>query len=156
MSVWQYCYFFMSYHTVIIKMNIDHWNYILYLCILFQDTVDVDKFILRQDRVEPYIIVFQCSSVTQYCVIVEKNCLITTDCFHEALASLMPSYFVFNIAYPKPFYSLLLFLQHAVLNLSDVSLSLLAYQNFYQPLLYRSLLCSNYSLHYDYDKAIHF
>ena len=86
---------------------------------MFQDTVDVDKFILQQDRVEPYVMVFQCSSVTQYCIIVEKNCLITTDCFHEALASLIASYFVFNIAYPKQFYPLLLFLQHAVLNLSD-------------------------------------
>ena len=118
----EYLTIFLFFHVI---SHCDHKNEYrslklhIYLCILFQDTVDVDKFILRQDRVEPYIIVFQCSSVTQYCVIVEKNCLITTDCFHEGLASLMASIFVFNIAYPKPFYSLLLFLQHAVLNLSD-------------------------------------
>lgn len=45
--------------------------------------------------------------------------LVSTDFLDEVLAYLIASYFVFNIKYPKAYYPLLLFLQHAVFHLMD-------------------------------------
>ena len=75
--------------------------------------------IARQDRVEPYVILFKSTDNLQYGVVIEKALLFTTELLDEAIGCLVAIYFVFNIIYPKAFEHFLQFLQHAVFNLLD-------------------------------------
>ena len=64
----------------------------------------------------PYLVICNSSEATSYQVMVKQP---TTEAstFGSALLDLYSSYFVY-IAYPKPFYSLLVFIQH-ILGLND-------------------------------------
>ena len=50
-------------------------------------------------------------------VIVEREVLITTENFQSALLYLMGAYYIFNIAYPRQSYPVLIFLQYYVLGI---------------------------------------
>ena len=50
---------------------------------------------------------------------VEQQPTTEASTFGSALLDLYCSYFVYDIAYPKPFYSLLVFVQHYILDLKD-------------------------------------
>ena len=55
----------------------------------------------------------------QFFIAVEKHVLLESRCINTALLDMMSVYFTFDIAYPKPLYSLLLFIQRFVLNIRD-------------------------------------
>ena len=59
---------------------------------------------------------------TTYSVVVEQDPLITTSNMESAIIDLIASYFVFDICYPVPLYSLLIFIQHFVFGLEDTQL----------------------------------
>ena len=50
---------------------------------------------------------------------IESDCLLSAHTLGDALADLICTYFVFDIAYPKSEYALLIFFQHFVLGLKD-------------------------------------
>ena len=55
----------------------------------------------------------------QFFITVEKQIVVNSSCINTALLDMMSVYFTFDIAYPKPLYSLLLFVQHFILNIRD-------------------------------------
>ena len=67
----------------------------------------------------PQIVAF-CSDMAeeQFFIAVEKHVLLESRCINTALLDMMSVYFTFDIAYPKPLYSLL-FIQRFVLNIRD-------------------------------------
>ncbi len=73
----------------------------------------------RLKRTEPFIVIAESDEVTEYMVYVEANCLITTSTLGDALADLLCTYFVFDMAYPKVMYPMLIFLQHTLMGISD-------------------------------------
>ncbi len=75
----------------------------------------------RLKRTEPFIVLAEFDEVTEYMVYVEANCLITTSTLGDALADLLCAYFVFDMAYPKVMYPLLIFLQHTLMGMTKNS-----------------------------------
>ena len=67
----------------------------------------------------PYLVICTSSEATSYHVMVEQQPTTEASTFGSALLDLYSSYFVYDIAYPKPFYSLLVFIQHYILGLND-------------------------------------
>ena len=67
----------------------------------------------------PFLVVCRSSETTTYHVIVEQQPLTEASTFGSAILDLFGSYFVYDIAYPKQLYSLLIFVQHHILGLSD-------------------------------------
>ena len=52
-------------------------------------------------------------------IAVEKQVMVESRCINTALLDMMSVYFAFDIAYPRPLYSLLVFIQHYVLGIRD-------------------------------------
>ena len=72
-------------------------------------------------RNSPYIIALESVEKTQFMVIVEREVLITTENFQSALLYLMGAYYlIFNIAYPRQSYPVLIFLQCYVVSKQNV------------------------------------
>ena len=57
--------------------------------------------------------------IESYHVLVERQPTTEASTFGSGLLDLYCSYFVYDIAYPKSFYSLLVFIQHYILELKD-------------------------------------
>lgn len=55
----------------------------------------------------------------QYFVVAEKEVLLESVDMRTAMVDLIATYFTFDIAYPKPLYSLLLFIQHHIFSVVD-------------------------------------
>ena len=70
-------------------------------------------------RQEPYIVAIETDETVQYHIYIESECLLSTHTLGDALADLICTYFVFDVAYPKSVYALLIFYQHFVLGLKD-------------------------------------
>ena len=70
-------------------------------------------------RQEPYIVAIETDETMHYHIYIESDCLLSTNTLGDALADLICTYFVFDIAYPKSEYDLLIFFQHFVLGLKD-------------------------------------
>ena len=70
-------------------------------------------------RQEPYTVAIETDETVQYHLYIESDCLLTAHTLGDALANLICTYFVFDIAYPKSVYALLIFYQHFVLGLKD-------------------------------------
>ena len=87
-----------------------------------QDTDDLYEFGRSVGVNAPYLVVCTSSEATSYHVIVEQQPTTEASTFGSAMLDLYCSYFVYDIAYPKPFYSLLVFIQHYVLELKDTQL----------------------------------
>lgn len=68
-------------------------------------------------RNSPYLIALRSAEKILFVVIVERESLITT--FQSALLYLIGAYFIFNIAYPKESFPVLIFLQRYVLSIVD-------------------------------------
>ena len=67
----------------------------------------------------PYIIPIKTDEDIQYYVAAERVLLGECKTLFGALLNLISVYFTFNIKYPKPLYSLLIFVQHIVLLVKD-------------------------------------
>ena len=82
----------------------------------FQDTAD-----LEEEAVHNYPFIFRTESAEQcqYHIMVERELLIISDDLVGAVIDLFSAYYVFNIAYPKPLYPVLVFLQHYILGIKD-------------------------------------
>ena len=67
----------------------------------------------------PYIVVCYSSEETTFHVIVEEEPIYEFSIFQTALLHLIGTYFVFDIAYPKTLYALLIMVQHYILSIYD-------------------------------------
>lgn len=69
----------------------------------------------------PAIVVLTSDTGTmQLFLVVEKRLLVSSfPDFRTAILALIAAYFAFDMAYPKPLYSTLLFIQHYMLNIRD-------------------------------------
>ena len=84
-----------------------------------QASDDLDTEIKHIEVSSPYIIVTSTDDDSrQYFLVVEKMILVESN-MTAALQDLMSIYFSFNIAYPRPVYLVLLFLQHHVFGIKD-------------------------------------
>lgn len=84
-----------------------------------QDTVDLDA---QVEKLPPFLQIVALRSdmaEEQFFIAVEKHVLLESRCINTALLDMMSVYFTFDIAYPNPLYSLLLFIQRFVLNIRD-------------------------------------
>ena len=59
-------------------------------------------------------------AASQFFIVVEKEILVESCDMKTALLDLVATYFAFNIAYPKPLYPPLVFVQHYIFNICDV------------------------------------
>ena len=85
-----------------------------------QASADLDTEIKHIEVSSPYIIVTSTDDDSrQYFVVVEKMILVESSNMTAALQDFMSIYFSFNIAYPRPVYPVLLFLQHHVFGIKD-------------------------------------
>lgn len=71
---------------------------------------------------EPYILLEMGSGSFQLFIITEQKIFRESTSFIDAVKDLFAVYYVFDIAYPKPLYPVLLFLQRYVLNIKDSQL----------------------------------
>ena len=67
----------------------------------------------------PYILVCQSAEETLFHMMVERETLSEVTAFKSALIHLVASYFVYDIAYPKPLYATLILIQHMIFGLKD-------------------------------------
>ncbi len=67
----------------------------------------------------PHLLVYQTAEEITIHIMVERETLRELNSFKSALIHLVPAYFVFDISYPKSWYSTLIFIQHQVFNLAD-------------------------------------
>jgi hypothetical protein len=79
----------------------------------FSDLKDV---VQRENRNHPYLVVVSNQKIY---LVVERIVLGKTRSFTKALWGLIGAYFTFNISYPKPYYNVLIFIQHLVLMIRD-------------------------------------
>ena len=85
-----------------------------------QASADLKSEVEEIDVSSPYIIVTHTDDDSrQYFVVVEKMILVESSNMAAALQDVMSVYFTFNIAYPRPLYPVLLFLQHHVFEIKD-------------------------------------
>ena len=105
--------------NIILAVNIEGMHIIYFL----QDCdVDLDSEILGIDQKAPYLVITGCPGTenAQYMGACEK----TIHCDHcksfkDALLDLIVTYYVYDIAYPKPLSAFLIFVQHFVIGLKD-------------------------------------
>ena len=84
-----------------------------------QDTVDLNAEVEKLPPF-PQIILLRSDIAEEQCFIaVEKQVMVESRCINTALLDMMSVYFAFDIAYPRPLYSLLVFIQHYVLGIRD-------------------------------------
>ena len=81
--------------------------------------VDVDNEITKITQNEPYIAVVRSDRSSQYYVVAERKIALESCSFNDVLIDLVSMYFVFDIAYPKPMYPLLYFIQRFILDIKD-------------------------------------
>ena len=67
----------------------------------------------------PYIVVCVSPEEVSFHIMVERDSLSEVSTFKSALIHLIASYFVYDIAYPKPWYSTLILVQHHIFGLTD-------------------------------------
>ena len=85
-----------------------------------QASADLESEVEEIGVSSPYIIVTHTDDDSrQYFVVVEKMILVESSDMSAALQDVMSVYFTFNIAYPRPLYPVLLFLQHHVFEIKD-------------------------------------
>lgn len=70
----------------------------------------------------PYVGVVIGNDSVSFYLITERLIIFSTRSFIKALKGLMAAYYVFNIAYPKPLYSPLSFIQHFLFNIKNTTL----------------------------------
>ena len=80
---------------------------------------DVDEHVAANGRQEPYIVATETDDTMEFYIYIESEFLLSVGSLGDALANLICTYFVFNIAYPKEMYAMLIFLQHFVLAIKD-------------------------------------
>ena len=67
----------------------------------------------------PFLVVCRTADEVSYHVLVEEESTCEVSTFNNALIHLIGSYFVYDISYPKPLYSLLVMIQHYIFGLED-------------------------------------
>ena len=67
----------------------------------------------------PFMLVCYTTEESSFHIVVENEIILELPSFKYALIHLMGAYFVFDIAYPKALYSLLLLIQHHIFDLHD-------------------------------------
>lgn len=67
----------------------------------------------------PYIVPVKTDEHIQYYVAAERVLFAESKSLFSAILNLISVYFTFNIMYPKPLYSLFIFVQHIVLLVKD-------------------------------------
>ena len=67
----------------------------------------------------PFIAVVEGINSMQFFLVVERVVTSSTSCFLDAMWGMMSLYFTFDISYPKPLQSLLIFVQHLVMSFID-------------------------------------
>lgn len=67
----------------------------------------------------PYIAFVPSDAAVQFCVIAERNVVVTSKYFQSALFSLIAAYYAFGIEYPTANKACLIFVQHYLLNVKE-------------------------------------
>ncbi len=101
------------------KGNSTNQKPMIMIMIFFQDSDDLSSFAKSVQLKAPYIVVCYSSEETTFHIIVEEEQIYEFSIFQTALLHLIGTYFVFDIAYPKPLYALLIMVQHYILSLHD-------------------------------------
>ena len=99
-----------------------HYNH--YCCDSFHIQtcdIDIDKEASNIKQCEQYMIITGLLDAENCQVFIcsEQQELLESKSVKEGIIDLIATYFVFNIAYPKPVHGILLFLQHYVFQLTD-------------------------------------
>ncbi len=81
-------------------------------------TLDVEKSV-KDLEVHPLIVKLAGQTSQQYLVCAEKVVLCECSDLADALQTLISTYFVFDIAYPKQMYPILLFIQRYLVGIKD-------------------------------------
>ena len=69
---------------------------------------------------EPYIVVIEVDvTKRQFFVVVERNIIIESNTFQDALTDMIALYFTIDISYPSSLYPVLLTIQRFVLGIKD-------------------------------------
>ena len=93
------------------------------MCLLpvyfLQDSDDLSSFVQSISLKAPYLLVTYSAEETNFHIVVEQEIIAEVSNYESALIHLLGTYFIFDIAYPKPLCALLLLLQHYILGLSD-------------------------------------
>ena len=91
------------------------------MLVTLQDTELREDIIDQIEICAPYIVVLEPDDTEnlQYFFVVEKQVYVECRKFSTALLCLFCVYYVFNISYPKPLYSVFIFVQNYVLGLKD-------------------------------------
>ena len=84
-----------------------------------QASADLDSEVEEIGVSSQYIVVTHTDDSRKYFVVVEKMILVESSNMAAALQDVMSVYISFNIAYPRPLYPVLLFLQHHVFEIKD-------------------------------------
>ena len=84
-----------------------------------QNTDDLSVFGRGVGMNAPFLAVCWTSKGSTIHVIVEQEPMCELTVLSAARIHLIASYFIYNIAYPKPFNSLLLMIQHHILGFTD-------------------------------------
>ena len=86
---------------------------------VFQDSVNLESEIAKIDKGSPYLIMLTSEEGQQFFVVVERALLAESGNITTAVVNLIASYFAFDIVYPQPLYTILIFIQHYVLGVVD-------------------------------------
>ena len=83
--------------------------------------VGTDQEVKHISQYEPYIVVTGQSGHenAQFFVVCEQAVLLESKSIWDALVDLIATYYVFDMAYPKPVSGLLLFFQHVAFDIKD-------------------------------------
>ena len=84
-----------------------------------QDSVNLEEEIYKIDKGSPYILCLASDVGHQYFVVIERKLLAESGNLTTALINLIAVYFTFDVVYPKPLYSVFIFIQHYLFNLPD-------------------------------------
>ena len=81
--------------------------------------LDLPSYVKAIPMKAPYLLVSSSNEETTFQVVVEQEIISELLSFQSALVMLIGTYYIFDIAYPKPLYSLLIFIQHQIFGLRD-------------------------------------
>lgn len=81
----------------------------------------MEKEISEIHQSAPYLVITGLldSENCQFFVCSEQNIVLESKSVQDAIIDLMATYFVFDVVYPKPLNTILVFLQHYVFELKD-------------------------------------
>ena len=94
------------------------WVTYIIMCEM-QDTVNMEEEIRKINCSHPYVIMLQGNELEQYVIVCEHIEFVNTTSVTSCIFCLLALYYIFDIAYPPPLYSVFIFLQHFVFGLLD-------------------------------------